>query len=181
MEEYHKQNEMYRYDRETMTQTNWKHDVMGLGRNWISLKTFLVVNNRTYGKAHKHGTRDFCNIWWRLLRVKDQASLVAQWSRICLPVRETWVQALIWEALTCHRANNPVHHNYRACVLGPVSHNYCAHVPQLRKPEDPRACTLQQEKPPQWEAHTSQLESSPLSPQLGKAHLRQRKPQYSQK
>ena len=36
-----------------------------------------------------------------------------------------------------------------------------------------RACTLQQEKPPQWEACAPQLESSPCSPQLEKAHAQQ--------
>ena len=32
-----------------------------------------------------------------------------------------------------------------------------------------RACALQQDKPPQWEAHIPQPESSPYSPQLEKA------------
>ena len=51
---------------------------------------------------------------------------VAQWSRICLPAQETWVQVLIWEAPTCHRTTDSVPHNYWACVLAPVSCNYCA-------------------------------------------------------
>ena len=33
----------------------------------------------------------------------------------------------------------------------------------------PRACALQQEKPPQWEARTLQLESSPRLLQLGRS------------
>ena len=40
---------------------------------------------------------------------------------------------------------------------------------QLWKPSSPRACALQQEKPPEWEAHTLQLESSPHSLQLEKS------------
>ena len=36
-----------------------------------------------------------------------------------------------------------------------------------------RTHVLQQQKPPQWEAHTSQLETSPCSPQLEKAHKQQ--------
>ena len=36
-----------------------------------------------------------------------------------------------------------------------------AHEPQLVKPDHSRACAPQQEKPPQWEAHERQLESSP--------------------
>ena len=38
-------------------------------------------------------------------------------------------------------ATKPVHHNYWASTLEPTIHNYWAHA-------------LQQEKPPQWEAHT---------------------------
>ena len=52
---------------------------------------------------------------------------------------------------TCHGANESVHHDNWACVL-------------------------QQEKPLQWEAYASQLESSPCSPQLEKAHAQQRRP-----
>ena len=40
----------------------------------------------------------------------------------------------------------------------------------------PRAHAWQQEKAPQGEAHTPQLESNPCSPQLGKAHTQQHKP-----
>ena len=39
-------------------------------------------------------------------------SLVAQWLRICLPVQETWVRALVREDSTCHRATKPMSHNY---------------------------------------------------------------------
>ena len=52
------------------------------------------------------------------------ASLVAQWLGIRLPMEGTWVRALVWEDPTCHGATKPVHHNYRACTLEPVSHNY---------------------------------------------------------
>ena len=39
---------------------------------------------------------------------------------------------------------------------------------QLLKPKHHRAHNPEQEKPPQWEAHSAQLESSPCSPQLEK-------------
>ena len=42
-------------------------------------------------------------------------------------------------------------------------------LPQLLKPKHPRVQAPQQEKPPQWEAHASQLESRPHSLQLEKA------------
>ena len=38
------------------------------------------------------------------------------------------------------------------------------------------ACDLQQEEPPQWDAHAPQLESNPCSPQLEKAHVWQQRP-----
>ena len=53
-----------------------------------------------------------------------RTSLVAQWLRISLPMQGTWVRALVREDPTCHRATKPVHHNYGACALEPVSHNY---------------------------------------------------------
>ena len=52
------------------------------------------------------------------------ASLVAQWLRIRLPMQGTRVRALVREDPTCRRATKPVRHNYLACTLEPVSHNY---------------------------------------------------------
>ena len=46
----------------------------------------------------------------------------------------TQVRSLVVEDPTCHRATNPVHHNYWACALEPTSHNYWARMPQLLKP-----------------------------------------------
>ena len=61
-------------------------------------------------------------------------SLVAQWSRIHLPMQGTWVRALVWEDPTCRGATKPMRHNYWAWALEPTSHNYWAHMPQLLKP-----------------------------------------------
>ena len=44
--------------------------------------------------------------------LKDRASLVAQWLRICLPMQGTRVRALVWEDPTCRGANRPMSHNY---------------------------------------------------------------------
>ena len=43
---------------------------------------------------------------------KTRASLVAQWLRVCLPMRGTRVRALVWEDPTCRGATRPVSHNY---------------------------------------------------------------------
>ena len=80
----------------------------------------------------------------------------------------TWVWSLVREDSTCLRATKPVCHNYWACALEPASHNYWAHVPQLLSPRatTTEACAsgaraLQQEKPPQWEAHALQWRVAP--------------------
>ena len=44
--------------------------------------------------------------------MKEGASLVAQWLRICLSMQETQVQALVWEDPTCRGATKPVCHSY---------------------------------------------------------------------
>ena len=51
-------------------------------------------------------------------RNKRGASLVAQWLRICLPMQETGVRALVWEDPTYCGATKPVSHNHRACASG---------------------------------------------------------------
>ena len=42
----------------------------------------------------------------------DRASLVAQWLRVCLPMQETRVRALVWEDPTCRGATGSTSHSY---------------------------------------------------------------------
>ena len=51
---------------------------------------------------------------------------MVQWLRICLPMQGTWVPSLAWEDPTYLGATKTVGHNYEACALEPVSHNYGA-------------------------------------------------------
>ena len=67
-------------------------------------------------------------------------SLVVQWLRIHLPVQRTQVRSLTWEDSICHRATEPMCRNCWAGVPG--------------------ACSLQQERPSQWEASAPQPKSS---------------------
>ena len=110
-----------------------------------------------------------------------RTSLVVQWLRIHLSMQGTWVQSLVWEDPTCHRATKPMDHNYWAWALEPVSHNYWAHALQLLKPAQSRArvpqllslcaatteahasrpCAPQQEKPPQCETCALQRRVAP--------------------
>ena len=46
------------------------------------------------------------------LKENVRASLVAQWLRICPPMRGTRVRALVWEDPTCRGATGPVSHNH---------------------------------------------------------------------
>ena len=94
------------------------------------------------------------------------ASLVAQWSRIHLPIQETWVWSLIQEDPACHGAAKPVRHNCWACALESGSHNCWAHVLNCWS-----LCTLesilQNKRSPHNEKPTLLLvESSPCSPLL---------------
>ena len=77
-----------------------------------------------------------------LKNVFPGASLVAQWGALHLPVQGTWVHSLIQKDPSCLGATKSVCHNCWACT--------------------PRACSPQ-EKPPQWEACSPQLEKSPCS------------------
>ena len=108
-----------------------------------------------------------------------RASLVGQYWRLHLPVQGTRVRSLVQEDPTCHGAAEPIHHNCWACALvpgaattEPVCRNYWN--PCVREPHAP------QEKPPQWEASTLQLESSLLTIPREKP-VQQLRPKDSQK
>ena len=71
-------------------------------------------------------------------------------------MQETQVWSLVWEDPIGHRAIKPVSYSYQVCALEPRSQNYWAHVPQLLKHAQPRACAPQLEKPLQSDAQTLQ-------------------------
>ena len=78
----------------------------------------------------------------------NRTSLVAQWLRIRLPMPGTRVRALVGEDPTCCGATK--------CVPQLLILHSTTREPQLRSPcattteaRVPRACALQQEKPPQ--------------------------------
>ena len=73
-----------------------------------------------------------------ILKQLARASLLVQWFRIYLTVWETLVWSLVGEDPTCHRAPEPMCHNWRSCTLKPISRNT-------------EACAPRQERPPQWE------------------------------
>ena len=130
----------------------WRAAVHGVARSWTRLKdrttTMMTVSICCYHQVW----RSFFTLislhsqgWGGTFAVSRRfgvTSLVVQWLRIHLPMQGAWVQSLLLEDSTCCRSTKPAHY---------------------------RACALQQEKPPQWEAHTPQLENSLCLPQLEKA------------
>ena len=52
-----------------------------------------------------------CTHSCQTIKIKSQASLVAQWLRIYLLMQGTRVRALVWEEPTCRGATGPVSHN----------------------------------------------------------------------
>ena len=46
------------------------------------------------------------------LEDKGKTSVAIQWLSIHLPMQGTWVQSLVWEDSTCHRATKPTYHDY---------------------------------------------------------------------
>ena len=97
-----------------------------------------------------------------------ETSLVVQWLWIHLPVQGTRVWSLLWEDSICRRATKPVHYNFWAGSLEPVSRSHWTHVPQ-----SPCSTTR--------EVCTPELERSPSSPQLEKAPAQQQKPKINKK
>ena len=125
-------------------------------------------NEFSLKKAWNSDTCDSLDEPWKQART----SLVAGWIRIQLSMQGIRVQSLVQEDPTCHGAAKPIYLNYWACTPEPESLNRWAQVLQLLK-----LCrALQQEKPLQGEAHAPQLDGSPCSLRLQKAHAQQRRP-----
>ena len=134
-------------------------------------------------------------------RLGIRTFLVARWIWICLTIQGTRVASLVWEYSSCRGTAASMCHKYWARALGSARHSYWACVLQLLKPACPRGCTLKllspraatiedvearacapwQKKPPQWETHASQLESSLRSLNLEKAQAQQQKAQHNHK
>ena len=113
---------------------------------------------------------DFFHLSDTTWKMSAQTSLGVQWIGICLPMQGTWIS----EDSTRLGATKPVvlEDSTRLGATKPVGHCYGACVLQLLKPKclEPMHRGT---KPPQWEALTPQLESSPCSPQLEKVQAKQ--------
>ena len=127
-----------------------------------------------------------CTVWYssskphitieHLKTAEFGAFLVVQWLRIRLAMQRIPVQSLVWADPKCLRATKPMRHNHWACALKPGSHNYWAPSCSYTSPRalEPVLCNKKShcsEKP-----CALQLEGSPLSLQLEKAHPHQGTP-----
>ena len=83
------------------------------------IKPRLIENKLGFVSSLKEGKLGEYKNGWRGSRSTNfQASLVAQWLRVCLPMQGTRVRALVWEDPTCRGATRPMSHNYWACASG---------------------------------------------------------------
>ena len=56
-------------------------------------------------------------------KINAEASVVVQWSQVCLAKQGTLLQFLVQEDPKCYGATKPMRHNYQALSLGPTRHN----------------------------------------------------------
>ena len=97
------------------------------------------------------------------LKAKEyQTSLVVQWIRIHLLMKETRVQAVVQEDPTCHGATKPMRPNCWACALGLSSCGCWACVPQLLKLSVWSLCSATRDAAAVRSPHTA-TKSSPCS------------------
>ena len=111
-----------------------------LGFPWVSI--IKPLSSLLSKSLHQMATRQrktwsswICQDSLHLKAKEYQTSLVGQWIRIHLLMKETWVEAVVQEDSTCQEATEPMHPNYGACALGLTSCNCWACVPQLLKLE----------------------------------------------
>ena len=143
------------------------------GRIWLSTHPFLpssslLSTKQTINKDLLCSTGN-CSVFC------SGSSLVSQWIRIHLPMQGTRVWTLVLEDPTYRAATKPVHPNFWACTLEPLSHNQRAYVLQLLDPVRLSLCSTVRRATAKRRPHTT-TQRSLFSPQPGKAREQQRRP-----
>ena len=93
--------------------------VMLVSQLHTHVKTYQVMHFIVYQLYPNRAVKKDSPLQRATVKIKwVRASLVAQWLRVCLPMQETRVRALVWEDPTCRGTTGPVSHNYWACASG---------------------------------------------------------------
>ena len=87
-----------------LQETCFKHKHTLKGERWKKMY-HTNANHKKVGMAIFLSDKGY----YKTKKNKNRASLVAQWLRICLPMR---VRALVWEDPTYRGATRPVSHSY---------------------------------------------------------------------
>ena len=119
-------------------QFGWHH--------WLNRHEFQQIRGNSEGQRSLvccspwgHKSRTQLSDWTtNVKKAMILTSLEVQWLRVCLPVQGTWIQSLVQEDPTCHRATKPT----------------------TTESLHPRVCALQEEKPLQEETCAPQLEET---------------------
>ena len=139
-----------------ITGPGWMHETGA--RTWCSGRTWREWVGREVGGGI--GMGKMCEPKAFSFQCMTKFTTKKKKKRICLPVQETWVWFLIWEDPSAEQPS------LSAITVEPVLQSPCATTTQARSLYSP--CSTREAT--QWEALTLQLESSPCSPQLEKAH-----------
>ena len=120
--------------------------------NWLTLRFIFYVSFAYLSFCIDKAFWFYIYIYKMLIfsheKINHKASLLIQWLSILHVMQRTQVLSVVREDHACHGTINPVCDNYWDFYLKPKSCNYWAHMPQSLKLMNPRAHTLQQEKPP---------------------------------
>ena len=135
-------------------------------RKWHPILVFLpgkfhgqrsLVAYNPWGCKESDTTERWTQQWFKRTTFTG-TPLGVQWLRVPLPIQGTRVRLLVWEDSTCHRATEPMHHDYWDWML------------QLPKPM-PIELTLRSRR----SLHTARR-NQPCSLQVEKACAQQRRP-----
>jgi len=129
----------------------WPRWMLTLKKGLISCVSFPIYH--TPGQRGTSFPPSHWNVFKRegkskkgLSKHDTEASLVAQWYRICLPMQKTWVRSLVQEVPTYATTTEPVLWSQGTATAEPMCHNkrsHCNEKPTRSKQEGPPLTALE--------------------------------------